>query len=57
MTLHAEQVYVQAGQNSLGLLFRTCRGREDYGGGPDQWARLDDLNRPAPQGDAGRDGF
>jgi len=29
-----------------GILFRTCKGRKDYVGGPNNFASLDLLNRP-----------
>lgn len=29
-----------------GVLFRTCKGRKDYVGGPNNFASLDLLNRP-----------
>jgi hypothetical protein len=50
ITLHAAHLYVQAcqpatGQDS-GVLFRTCQGRKDYCGGPNNFASLDLLNRP-----------
>jgi hypothetical protein len=50
VTMHADHVYVQAcqpatGQDS-GLMFRACRGRKDYHGGPNNFASLDLLNRP-----------
>ncbi len=49
-TLHADHVYVQACQpaagHDTGLLFRTCQGRKDYYGGPNNFASLDLLNRP-----------
>src|SRR6266852_6387164 len=49
-TLHADHVYVQACQpatgHDTGLMFRTCRGRKDYYGGPNNFASLDLLNRP-----------
>ena len=49
-TLHADQLYVQACQpatgHETGILFRTCQGRKDYHGGPNNFASLDLLNRP-----------
>ncbi len=45
ITLHSERLYVQAAQ-SVGILFRTCKGRKDYVGGPNNFAPLDLLNRP-----------
>src|SRR5260370_41360138 len=50
VTLHADQVYVQACQpatgHDTGLMFRACQGRKDYYGGPNNFASLDLLNRP-----------
>jgi hypothetical protein len=49
-TLHADQLYVQASQpptaQDTGILFRTCQGRKDYYGGPNNFASLELLNRP-----------
>jgi hypothetical protein len=49
-TLHADHLYVQASQpptaQDTGILFRTCQGRKDYYGGPNNFASLDLLNRP-----------
>ena len=54
VTLHHERVYVQVGQSALGggmgVLIRTCDGRHDYVGGPNNFALLeilDDLPRLA----------
>jgi len=50
ITLHTERLNVQASQsvmgNANGILFRTCKGRKDYVGGPNNFASLDLLNRP-----------
>jgi hypothetical protein len=50
VTMHADRVYVQACQpatgHDSGVLFRSCRGRWDYHGGPNNFASLDLLNRP-----------
>jgi hypothetical protein len=50
VTLHADRLYVQACQpatgHDTGVLFRTCQGRKDYCGGPNNFASLDLLNRP-----------
>lgn len=50
ITLHHEAVYVQVSQSELGggmgVLIRTCRGRRDYTGGPNNFvslALLDDV--------------
>src|SRR6266851_1524123 len=49
VTLHADRLYVQASQSAMGhhcgILFRTCRDRRDYYGGPNNFASLDLLNR------------
>ncbi len=48
-TLHADHVYVQACQpatgHDTGIMYRTCQGRKDYCGGPNNFASLDLLNR------------
>lgn len=37
-TLHTDNAYVQLSTDTrLGVLVRTCRGRKDYSGGPNQW--------------------
>ena len=50
ITLHGDHLYVQVSQSALGshsgILFRTCKGRKDYVGGPNNFASLDLLNRP-----------
>lgn len=50
ITLHTDHIYVQASQSAMGhhsgVLFRTCKGRKDYSGGPNNFASLDLLNRP-----------
>jgi hypothetical protein len=49
ITLHSDCLYVQASQsvmgNGSGILFRACKGRKDYVGGPNNFASLDLLNR------------
>jgi hypothetical protein len=51
ITLHADRLYVQASQpatgSDTGILFRTCEGRKDYHGGPNNFTSLDLLNQPA----------
>ena len=48
ITLHAEHIYVQASQPfagfDTGILIRTCKGRKDYTGGPNNFASLDLLH-------------
>ncbi|OJU99450.1 hypothetical protein [Nitrobacter sp. 62-23] len=48
--LHSDRLYVQASQpvmgHDTGILFRVCKGRKDYIGGPNNFASLDLLNRP-----------
>jgi hypothetical protein len=50
ITLHTDHIYVQASQSAMGhhsgVLFRNCKGRKDYSGGPNNFASLDLLNRP-----------
>lgn len=50
ITLHGDHLYVQVSQSAMGyhsgILFRTCKGRKDYVGGPNNFASLDLLNRP-----------
>lgn len=50
ITLHGDHLYVQVSQSAMdhhsGVLFRTCKGRKDYVGGPNNFASLDLLNRP-----------
>ena len=50
ITLHAETLYVQVSQSAIsagmGVLIRTCKGRADYTGGPNNFlplAWLDNL--------------
>lgn len=48
ITLHHDVVYVQISQSAMGgdigILIRTCRGRRDYTGGPNNFASLHMLN-------------
>ena len=48
--LHGEQVYVQLGQNYLGrgheIMFRSVNGRQDYSGGGNHWASVEELMEP-----------
>ena len=50
ITLHGDHLYVQVSQSAMGyhsgILFRTCKGRRDFVGGPNNFASLDLLNRP-----------
>jgi hypothetical protein len=50
ITLHGDHLYVQVSQSAMGyhsgILFRTCKGRKDFVGGPNNFASLDLLNRP-----------
>jgi len=50
ITLHSDRLYVQVSQSAMGhdssILFRACKGRKDYCGGPNNFASLDLLNRP-----------
>jgi hypothetical protein len=48
--LHGDHLYVQVSQSAMGhhcgILFRTCSGRKDHVGGPNNFASLDLLDRP-----------
>ena len=48
--LHTDCLYVQVCQpatgHDSGILFRACKGRNDYVGGPNNFASLDLLNHP-----------
>lgn len=50
ITLHADRLYVQVCQpatgSDTGVLFRTCQGRKDYVGGPNNFASLNLLHQP-----------
>jgi len=50
ITLRADRLYVQVSQPATGansgILIRTCHSRQDYVGGPNNFASLDLLNRP-----------
>jgi hypothetical protein len=50
ITLLSDHLYVQVSQSAMGyhsgILFRTCKGRKDFVGGPNNFASLDLLNRP-----------
>jgi hypothetical protein len=50
ITLHADRIYVQVCQpatgHDSGIMFRSCHGRADYAGGPNNFASLDLLHRP-----------
>ena len=46
ITLHAENLYVQVSQSGLGILIRSCNGREDYTGGRNHFVPLDWLDKP-----------
>lgn len=47
-TLHHEQVYISVSQvrfgGDCGILIRSCKGRKDYSGGTNHFARLDLLD-------------
>lgn len=48
--LHTDRLYVQVSHSCMGfdrsVLFRTCNGRKDYTGGPNNFAPLDLLHEP-----------
>jgi len=45
--LHGESIYVNLSQTCLGpdygFMYRTCKGRKDYTGGTNRWAKWDAL--------------
>jgi hypothetical protein len=46
VTLHHESFYLQISNSPHGVMYRTCKGRKDFTGGPNLWFpvyRLDDL--------------
>lgn len=47
ITLHSDGLYVQFAQSALGhnsgFMWRTCKGRKDYTGGPNQWMQWEQL--------------
>ncbi len=45
ITLHGEWVYVSLGQCSMhgAFMFRSCKGRKEYAGGPNRWIGYDAL--------------
>lgn len=45
VTLHTDKLYVQVCQSFGGkeVMYRTCEGRKDYTGGPNNWARAGEL--------------
>lgn len=45
VVLHGENIYVMLDQSSMkdSFMFRSCKGRQDYVGGPNQWAEWKDL--------------
>lgn len=46
VTLHGENIYIQFSQSPFakGFMYRTCKGRKDYHGGPNKWMKWEDLN-------------
>jgi len=46
-TLAAESIYVQlsewCGSHGISILYRSCKGRKDYTGGPNNWTTIDKL--------------
>ena len=52
ITLHSDNIYVQFSQNALEtcFMYRSCKSKKDYCGGPNnwmQWDRLLDLEQVA----------
>ena len=49
VTLHADRLYIKVTIGGLGpgeVLFRSVRGRQDYTGGRNRWARIEELHDP-----------
>jgi hypothetical protein len=47
-TLHNDNLYVNLGEEVgeyAGILYRTCRGRLDFEGGPSHWLRYAEIER------------
>jgi hypothetical protein len=42
----AKRLFHSGARSQLGVLFRSCKGRKDYVGGPNNFASLDLLDRP-----------
>ena len=60
ITLHSDTLYIDFFQTlpDYGFMWRTCKGRKDYTGGPNQWMRweaLNDLDKVAATMKARRD--
>jgi len=47
VTLHADWIYIQFSQSSLGpdfgFMWRTCKHQKDYTGGPNRWMKWEEL--------------
>lgn len=47
VTLHGEHIYIQLSQSCFGnrdrFMYRSCRDRRDYTGGPNRWMDWNDL--------------
>jgi hypothetical protein len=45
VTLHGENIYIQLskGWNTDRFMYRSCKGRKDYTGGPNQWMEWSDM--------------
>jgi len=47
ITLHSDTLYIQFSQSSMGpdfgFMWRSCKGRTDYTGGPNRWMKWDRL--------------
>lgn len=46
VTLHTDKLYITVEQSCGGgpaVMYRTCEGRKDYTGGPNNWASASDL--------------
>ena len=49
-TLHSDTFYCQVSKSIMGpgneIMFRTCKGRTDYTGGPNHYAPVEQLDNP-----------
>jgi hypothetical protein len=45
ITLHGVNIYIQFSQSPFtkGFMYRTCKGRKDYTGGPNKWIQWNEL--------------
>lgn len=55
VTLHSNNIYIQMsesciGRGGVGILYRSCKGRKDYCGGPNNFIDAADLHKGALPG-------